>query len=196
MKPGCRRQDRGLAQRACRQCLALGDQDCQPRQHEHAHDVVVIGRAGQADRQPAGHAQRRQRRRRQTLLLEAQQRARDQIERHDIGALHGAQHAQREPGRHVLGQPVIGDVEQRIVIGRLMRHRDVEAHPSVQEGEGRIPMVIAEVPRHVLAEGDHEQGPAEDDQAEEQHFPWRQPGSALFARLRHGIPVMVADGGI
>jgi len=44
------------------------------------------------------------------------------------------------------GEQIIRNVEQRIVISRLMRHRDVETHAVVQECVWDIPMIIAEIP--------------------------------------------------
>ena len=50
------------------------------------------------------------------------------------------------------GKPVERHVYVRIVIGRLMGDCDVDAHASVQQGIGDIPMVVAEIPGGVLAE--------------------------------------------
>ncbi len=59
-----------------------------------------------------------------------------------------------------------------------MRDGDIDAHAPVQERVRDVPVIIAEVPRHVLAVRHDEHGPAEDERGEKQPFCWREPGSA------------------
>ena len=69
------------------------------------------------------------------------------------------------------GQPVKGNVEKGIVIAGLMRDRHVDAHAVIQEGIGRVPVIIAEVPAGVLAQHHDEAGPEQDRQAQKQRIP-------------------------
>src|SRR5258708_784275 len=71
-------------------------------------------------------------------------------------------------------QPVERDVEKRIVVGRLMGDRDVICRSPVQEGIGDVPMVVAEIPRRVLAERNDKGRPKGDDESEQEPFLWRK----------------------
>ena len=71
-------------------------------------------------------------------------------------------------------QPVKGNVEEGIVVARLVGDGDVQAQPVVQEGVRRVPVIIAEIPAGVLAQHDHKGRPEQDGQAQEQPFLWRK----------------------
>src|ERR1051325_8074760 len=84
-------------------------------------------------------------------------------------------------------QKVEGDVEEGIVISRLVRDRDIEPQPSMQESIGDVPVVVAEVPRHVLAAEHDEYRPGENDGREKEQSPKRKPAAARWWRgYRHG----------
>ena len=61
MKSGDPRQARRFCNWTGAQPLAAGNQNGEPRQHEHAHHIVVIGGAEHGERQRAGLTQQRQR---------------------------------------------------------------------------------------------------------------------------------------
>ena len=150
--------------------FALHDQDRDARQDEDAHRVVVIGRAEHVEAEAAGLAEQRQRRGAQLVFLDAQRLAAEDVERHDVGALHAAEREQREPGRRVRRQQVERDVLERIVVGGLVRDEHVDALAPVQERVRDVPMVIAEIPGRVLAQPQDVAAPEGDRDAEEQPF--------------------------
>ena len=100
------------------------------------------------------------------VVFDAQNRARDKIERYDVGALHRAEDPERDPRMCVSREPVERNVEEGIVERRLMRDGHVEGHASVQERVRDVPMVVAEVPRAVLAARNDEDRPEGDDARE------------------------------
>ena len=165
------RDRRRLVQRPARQRIALLHQDGQPAQHKHAHHIVVIGGAEFRQGQRADQPQHRQRPRHDLdvggLRIHPQRAARHQIQRHDIGALRRTQHAQRNPGSGVGRQPVEGNIEIGIVVAGLVRHGHVDAEAVVQQGIGRIPMIVAEIPAGVLAQQDDKGRPEQDAKAQE-----------------------------
>ncbi len=71
-------------------------------------------------------------------------------------------------------QPIEGQVEIGIVVAGLVRHHDVQGHAMVQQGIGRVPMVIAEVPAGVLAQQDDKSRPKQQRQAKECIFAGRK----------------------
>ncbi len=101
----------------------------------------------------------------------AQPFAGDQIKRHHIGALNRAQNPQRDPGMGVGGQQIKRDVEEGIVIARLMGDGDVQRLAMIEKGVRRIPVVVAEIPAGVLAQNDDETGPEQDGQDQKGQFP-------------------------
>ena len=157
-----------LPQRAAAQRFVLHDQHRDAREDEHAQHIVVVVRAEQVERQAAGLAEQRERRGAELVIVDAQGLARDDVERHDVGALHGAEHREREPGRLVRREPVERNVEERIVVARLMRDGDVDPQAVVQEGVGDVPVVVAEIPGRVLAQIDDQAGPERDGRGQEQ----------------------------
>ena len=84
----------------------------------------------------------------------------------------------------VRGQPVEGNVEEGIVVARLMRDRDVDAHAVVQEGVRRVPVIIAEVPARVLAQDDHKARPEQQRPGRKTHI--RGPSGGR-ARVMGGL---------
>ena len=161
-------------ERSARQLLALHHQHGKAAQGQEAQHIVVVMRAVEAKRQPAGHAEERDRRRPQPGFRVTQAVARHEVERHDVGGLEKAQHRDREPGCGVDRQPIEGNVDERVVIAGLMGNRDVDVHAPVEKRIRDIPVVIAEVPGRVLAQPDDIPRPDEDGEAEKGKLARRQ----------------------
>ena len=177
---GKTRDGRRPSGRTITQRVAVQDQDRQPRQDEHAHHIVVIGGAEHRERERAGLAQQRQRAGADLAVGDAKAFARDQIKRHHIGALHEPQYAQRDPGMGVDRQPVVGNVEEGIVVARLMGDDHVQRLAVIEEGVRRVPVIIAEVPAGVLAQDDHERRPEQSgEQQERRLFGRKQAGCGI-----------------
>ena len=72
--------------------------------------------------------------------------ARWQLDRDGVGALYGAKDAKREPRRRMRGQKIEGNIEERVVIGRLMRNRDIDTHTPGEKGVRDVPVIVPEIP--------------------------------------------------
>ncbi len=189
---GKTRDRRRARARTVAQYLAVPDQDGEPRQDEHAHHIVVIGGAEHREGQRAGLAQQRQRASADLAVGDAKAFARDQIERHHIGALHETQYAQRDPGMGVNRQPVIGNVEKGIVVAGLVGDDHVQRVAVIEKGVGRVPVIVPEVPARVFAQDDHEGRPEQGGKQEERRLFGRKQacaGRGGAGRRRHGEKV-------
>jgi hypothetical protein len=59
---------------------------------------------------------------------------------------------QREPDTACVGEPIEGQMDERIVVSSVMCDGNVESKSVMQKGVGVIPMVVEEIPTPVLAQ--------------------------------------------
>ena len=78
------------------------------------------------------------------------------------------------------------ECREGIVVARLMRHRDVEAHAVVQEGVRDVPVIIAEIPARVLAQTESRSPP---------RTAAPRPRNAYSRAVRRALGAVIGRGG-